>query len=59
MDKDGDGALSADEVDDHVIGDAFDILDDDKDGSVSSGEFTSQMNDDFDAADQDGDGMLK
>ena len=58
IDKDGSGALSADEVDDHVVGDAFKMLDDDGDGLVSAREFTAQMNEDFAAADQDGDGSL-
>ena len=58
IDDNGDGSLSPDEVDDHVVGDAFDILDDNGDGSVSSAEFTDQMNDDFAAADKDGDGQL-
>ena len=34
------------------------MLDDDGDGSVSSAEFSSQMQDDFAAADKDGDGIL-
>lgn len=58
MDDNGDGSLSPDEVDDHVIGDAFDILDDDGNGSVSATEFSDQMNDDFVTADKDGDGIL-
>jgi Ca2+-binding EF-hand superfamily protein len=58
MDKDGNNMLSPDEVDDYVIGDAFDMLDDDGDGAVSAGEFASQMEEDFNTADKDGDGIL-
>lgn len=58
MDTDGNNALSPDEVDDHVVGDAFEMLDDDGNGSVSAGEFSSQMEEDFNAADKDGDGVL-
>lgn len=58
MDDNGDGSLSPDEVDDHVIGDAFDMLDDDGNGVVSEQEFMDQMNDDFTTSDKDGDGIL-
>ncbi len=58
MDKNSDGALSPNEVDDHVVGDAFEILDDDGNGSVSAEEFFDQLNEDFNAADKDADGAL-
>jgi Ca2+-binding EF-hand superfamily protein len=58
MDDDKNGSLSPDEVDDHVVGDAFSILDDNGDGSVSREEFLTQMSEDFEAADKDGDGQL-
>lgn len=58
MDKDGNNALSPDEVDDHLIGDAFDMLDDDGNGTVSADEFSTQMDEDFNASDKDGDGIL-
>lgn len=53
IDRNGDNALSPDEVDDHLTGDAFGILDDDGNGTVSPAEFSAQMNEDFDAADKD------
>jgi hypothetical protein len=59
IDTDGDGALSPDEVDDHLAGDAFKMLDDDGDGRVSQSEFKSELNEDFSDADKDGDGQLK
>lgn len=58
MDRNKDSVLSPDEVDDHLIGDAFDMLDNDADGSVSEDEFLLQMNEDFATSDQDGDGVL-
>ena len=58
MDTDGNSVLSPDEVDDHVVGDAFDMLDNDGNGTVSEDEFMLQMNEDFTAADTDGDGIL-
>lgn len=58
MDRNKDSVLSPDEVDDHLIGDAFDMLDNDANGSVSEDEFLLQMNEDFATSDQDGDGVL-
>ncbi len=58
IDKDGSGDLSPDEVDDFVIGDAFDMLDDDGNGVVSISEFSAEMEGDFATADQDGDGAI-
>lgn len=58
MDRNGDSMLAPDEVDDHLVGDAFDILDDDGNGAVSEDEFLLQMNEDFATADKDGDGIL-
>lgn len=58
IDKDGSGTLSADEIDDHVPGDAFKIQNDDGDGSLSASEFTAQMDEDFSTASKDGDGSL-
>ncbi len=58
IDKNKDGILSPDEVADHLAGDAFRILDEDGNGIVSADEFSRQLLEDFEAADQDGDGQL-
>ncbi len=58
MDTNNDSVIAPDELDDHLVGDAFDILDDDGNGSVSEDEFMLQMNEDFADADKDGDGVL-
>lgn len=58
IDRNSDGVLSADEVDDHVVGDAFRMLDEDGNGTVTAEEFSAQMNEDFSSADKDGDGVL-
>ena len=58
MDRNKDSVIAPDELDDHLIGDAFQMLDDDGNGSISEAEFMLQMEEDFTAADQDGDGVL-
>ena len=58
MDRNKDSVIAPDELDDHLIGDAFQMLDDDDNGSISEAEFMLHMEEDFKAADQDGDGVL-
>lgn len=58
MDTDKNGTLSQSEVEAHADADAFGRADADGSGAVSKGEFMSRMDENFKAADKDGDGIL-
>lgn len=58
MDRNRDSVLAPDEVDKHLIGDAFAMMDGNGDGTVSEDEFMLRMSADFMTADKDGDGLL-
>ena len=58
MDADQSRSLSPDEIAPHLIAESFTELDGDGDGAVTPQEFALKMDEDFAAADQDGDGLL-
>jgi len=58
MDANGDTRLQFDEVEGFMSRDLFDDADENGNGTISQSEYRAQVQEDFEAADKDGDGVL-